>query len=69
MLMTDGYNTPAQEHVFDILLTNREKEAIVPGESETLHCPSVEGDGLATSSSLDIPNADEAPATVTAACC
>lgn len=63
MLMTDECN-PIQ-----ILLTDREKETIVPGKSKTLHRPSVVGDGIMTSFILDVPNADEAPATVTAAGC
>lgn len=63
MLMIDGGN-PIQ-----VLQTSREKEAIIPGENETLHCPLVVGDGIMTSSFLDVPNADEAPATITAASC
>ena len=69
--MTDAYNITGttREHVFDILLTNRDKEAIIPGESQTLHCSSVVGDGLMTSSGLDIPNANEASSAINAACC
>lgn len=52
-----------------IWLTDREKEAVIPGESETLHCPLVVGDGIATTSVLDIPNADKAPVAVTATSC
>lgn len=61
--MTNGCN-PIQT-----LLTSREKEAIIPGESKTLHRPPVVGDGITTSSTQDIPNADEALATIAAASC
>lgn len=62
-LTTNGCNP------IHILLTSREKEAIIPGESKTLHRPSVVGDGITASSILDIPNADEASATITANSC
>lgn len=52
-----------------ILLTGRKKEAIIPGESETLHCPTMVGDGITTHSILNVPNANEAPATITTASC
>lgn len=52
-----------------ILLTGRKKEAIIPGESETLHCPTMVGDGIKTHSILNVPNANEALATITTASC
>lgn len=63
MPMTDGCN-PIQ-----IWLTGRKKESIIPGESQTLHCSPVVGDGITTNPILDIPNADEAPVTITATRC
>lgn len=39
------------------------------GESETLHCPLMIGDGIATNSILNVPNQDDAPAVVTVVSC
>lgn len=61
--MTDGCNQ------IQILLTSREEETIIPGESETLHRSPVVGDGITASSILDVPNADRAPAAITATSC
>jgi len=60
-------NSAAQQD--KILPTDRQKEAVIPGESKTLDCPLVVGDGAKTSSILNIPNADEASATATTASC
>lgn len=52
-----------------VLLTNREQEAIIFRKSKTLHRPSVVGDGALTSSILDVPNTDEALVTVATTSC
>lgn len=43
-------------------LTNRQEEATIPGEGQTLHCPLMVSDGTAAFSVLKVPYADEAPA-------
>lgn len=50
-------------------LTNRQKEAIVPGESQTLHRPRMVSDGNTAFFVEKIPYADEAPAAVATASC
>lgn len=52
-----------------MVLTDREEEAIIPRESKTLHCPSMVRDGMTTSATLNVPNADEALATIATPSC
>lgn len=57
------------QHHCVLYLTYGEKEGTILGESETLHCPPVVGYGITTSSTRDVPNANETLVITTAPCC